>query len=153
MRITRRSVLGNELPDYNINPPEYESPDEVRYPARIELTFNDVEVNVEPNGSWDYADYSWADGQGPRGKWVLEPDDLSEKFYLDRNEVIEGIDSIISPMMPIAPGTYYISGQANLTYDVIAERYPDTDEVYIHHPTIELNYDESSVDEFTYARH
>lgn len=137
------NVLGNyEVPDHDMEPPEYPDPEYVTDEGRIQLDFANVEVIVNPDMTWEYEDeaYSWARGDGPGGRWYL---DLTvANVSVDAVSVVEYIDSVIEPMMPSQPGRYYLSGEAELMFDV---EYSEDD---LDDADYEFNYQDSSVSNF-----
>lgn len=141
------NVLGNYyVPDHDLEPPEYSDSEYEEDEGKIQLDFNDVEVVVNPDMTWDYVDdtYSWAAGPRSGGWWYLDLSSHSYDISIDRSSVVEYIDSIIEPMMPSEPGTYYLSGEAELWFDVTLEMYDDE----VFDKEYDFNYQESSVDNF-----
>ena len=150
MKITHRSIeAGYEVDDYNLDPPEYDDPKTEEDSAYIELEFNDVPVTIDPTGSWDYESLDWADGPEPHGKWNLEGVDSSISKKVDRNSVVEDIDSLIEPLMPAISGNYNISGTAHLEYTLKTDYYDDEP----GRTEIEFNYTDSYVDNFTCTKY
>ena len=140
------NVLGNyDVPDHDLEPPEYPDEDIEDVDGRIMLDFDNVAVTVNPDMTWDYEDedYTWAEGTGRGGRWYMDVTPHTD-ITVDRSSVVEYIDSLIEPMMPSQPGQYYLSGEADLWFDVALSMYEDevTDYDYT------FNYRDSSVNNF-----
>ena len=160
MRISRKfgadmsNVFAYQLPDDpRLNPPEHPDAVESDDGGFIEVDFNDVEVIVNPDGSWEYPSLEMFDGPEMYGKWPIKGTYNNLWKSRDRNTVVEDIDALIEPMMPTAPGTYYISGEADLEYDILLSYYEELETPAEGEIDIELNYQDSEVKNFTCVRH
>ncbi len=157
MKITKyaadmSNVLGNYyVPDHDLEPPEYDDPEEVVEKGSIYLTFEHVAIEIDEKGNWTYEDdtYAWAYGEGRRGKWQVR--DVNVDLTIDPVTVVEYIDSVIEPMMPTDPGKYYISGEAELVFNVTYDMYDD--EPYEDSIDYNLDYQASDVTNFTCKRY
>lgn len=103
--------------DPRLQPPEYDEPEEESIEELIEFSFDEI-VHIDQDGRWTYEDQTYAFAANPMepdGNWYTEQDGILFRHVTD---VVEDLDSIMEPNMPMAPGTYRISGDAELHYTV-----------------------------------
>ena len=103
--------------DPRLQPPEYDEPEEESIEELIEFSFDEI-VHIDQDGSWTYEDQTYAFAANPNdpdGKWYTEQDNI---LFRDVTDVVEDLDSIMEPNMPMAAGTYRISGDAELHYTI-----------------------------------
>ena len=129
--------------DSRFDPPvdEQESQESVDV---VEIQFEDVQITVLPDSTWDYKDttYEWAQPEDG-GDWVSE----SGVPLGDAVEMVEHIDDLIVSMVPSQPGDYIISGKAELYFNI--EGVVDEDYDFIIDQTdVDYDYDSSRVTDF-----
>ena len=91
----------------------------------------DQYIIVDSEGSWDYDsdNYDWASSDGEGSDWYSDNGVRLD----DPTGVIEKIDELIEPHVPIEPGTYRVEGYIELYYTVSGvyeNRYDYTEDDY-----------------------
>lgn len=91
----------------------------------------DQYIIVDSEGSWDYDsdNYDWASSDGEGSDWYSDNDVRLD----DPTGVVEKIDELIEPHVPIEPGTYRVQGYIELYYTVSGvyeNRYDYTEDDY-----------------------
>lgn len=117
--ITSANDVGySSFQDPRLQPPDRAEPEEIIEDDEvIEFSFDEI-IQVDQDGSWTYEDQTYAFAANPAdpdGNWYTEQDDI---LFRDVTGVVEDLDSIMEPNIPMAPGTYRISGDAELHYTV-----------------------------------
>lgn len=91
----------------------------------------DQYIIVDSEGSWDYDsdNYDWASSDGQGSDWYSDNGVRLD----DSTGVVEKIDELIEPHVPIEPGTYRVQGYIELHYTVSGvyeNRYDYTEDDY-----------------------
>ena len=91
----------------------------------------DQYIIVDSEGSWDYDsdNYDWASSDGQGSDWYSDNGVRLD----DPTGVVEKIDELIEPHVPIEPGTYRVQGYVELYYTVSGvyeNRYDYTEDDY-----------------------
>lgn len=91
----------------------------------------DQYIIVDSEGSWDYDsdNYDWASSDGEGSDWYSDNGVRLD----DPTGVVEKIDELIEPHVPIEPGTYRVEGYIELYYTVSGvyeNRYDYTEDDY-----------------------
>lgn len=91
----------------------------------------DQYIIVDSEGSWDYDsdNYDWASSDGEGSDWYSDNGVRLD----DPTGVVEKIDELIEPHVPIEPGTYRVQGYIELYYTVSGvyeNRYDYTEDDY-----------------------
>ena len=91
----------------------------------------DQYIIVDSEGSWDYDsdNYDWASSDGEGSDWYSDNGVRLD----DPTGVVEKIDELIEPHIPIEPGTYRVQGYIELYYTVSGvyeNRYDYTEDDY-----------------------
>lgn len=91
----------------------------------------DQYIIVDSEGSWDYDsdNYNWASSDGEGSDWYSDNGVRLD----DPTGVVEKIDELIEPHIPIEPGTYRVEGYIELYYTVSGvyeNRYDYTEDDY-----------------------
>lgn len=91
----------------------------------------DQYIIVDSEGSWDYDsdNYDWASSDGEGSDWYSDNGVRLD----DPTGVVEKIDELIEPHVPIEPGTYRVQGYVELYYTVSGvyeNRYDYTEDDY-----------------------
>lgn len=91
----------------------------------------DQYIIVDSEGSWDYDsdNYNWASSDGEGSDWYSDNGVRLD----DPTGVVEKIDELIEPHVPIEPGTYRVQGYVELYYTVSGvyeNRYDYTEDDY-----------------------
>ena len=91
----------------------------------------DQYIIVDSEGSWDYDsdNYNWASSDGEGSDWYSDNGVRLD----DPTGVVEKIDELIEPHIPIEPGTYRVQGYIELYYTVSGvyeNRYDYTEDDY-----------------------
>ena len=91
----------------------------------------DEYILVNQGGDWEYDsdDYNWASSDGEGSDWYSETGVRLD----DPTGVVEKIDELIEPYVPIEPGTYRVQGYIELYYTVSGvyeNRYDYTEDDY-----------------------
>lgn len=91
----------------------------------------DQYIIVDSEGSWNYDsdDYDWASSDGEGSDWYSDNGVRLD----DSTGVVEKIDELIEPHIPIEPGTYRVQGYIELYYTVSGvyeNRYDYTEDDY-----------------------
>lgn len=91
----------------------------------------DQYIIVDSEGSWDYDsdNYDWASSDGEGSDWYSDNGVRLD----DPTGVVEKIDELIEPHIPIEPGTYRVEGYIELYYTVSGvyeNRYDYTEDDY-----------------------
>ena len=134
---------------------EIEYYDEPVIESVIEIDLNDIELEVEPDGSiyCKDDDYSWAkDLDSEDGDWYDEELDIKLLSYEDLgNYVLDLIESQI----PARPGIWAVNGSVSLVCDIINlqsnSEYDEVDEDYNTHyltddVVVEIDFDKSKAE-------
>lgn len=140
-----------DVPDAPLDPPE----SNVQYtPAAdetesVEVTLADVEIEVYDDGEWAFADGScpWADEESGEDRFSeIYPALLLTNSY----DIIEYCEHLLTPYIPTVPGTYKISCDITLTFDIVGVESAITDywesEKYGTEYDEEINIDDAEVD-------
>jgi len=130
--------------DSRFDPPEYADNEEAV--EELDIQFEDVEITILPDGSWDYKDetYEWAapiKGKQWRG-------DTTDVDLGDAVSMVEHIDDLMISMLPSNPGDYIISGTAELYFD-ISGPVDEDGRFYRDDTDADFDYDSSRVVDFT----
>lgn len=141
------NVIGSEHSimedDSRFEPPAYDDPETAT--EIIEFHFEDVQITVLPDSSWDYKDetYQWAAPEFGKYWKGLE----TGLRLCDAVEMVEHVDDLIISQLPSTPGDYLISGDAEIYFDI--EAYVDEDNDFIYDGAdITFDYDSSRVINF-----
>lgn len=91
----------------------------------------DQYIIIDSEGSWDYDsdNYDWASSDGQGSDWYSDNGVRLD----DPTGVVEKIDELIEPHVPIEPGTYRVQGYIELYYTVSGvyeNRYDYTEDDY-----------------------
>lgn len=104
--------------DPRLQPPDQAEPEEIIEDDEvIEFSFDEI-IHVDEYGSWTYEDQTYSFAANPSdadGNWYTEQDSI---LFRDVTSVVEDLDSIMEPNIPMAEGTYRISGDAELHYTI-----------------------------------
>ena len=106
----------SQLEDEYLSPPEYDDPIEHEDSEElIEIELDQIiTVDVDGDYEWDDDTYVWASPDRSNQEWRSE-----DGVYLDDNVgVVEHIDDLIVPNVPVRPGKYRVTGLAELIYDI-----------------------------------
>ena len=99
-----------------LSPPEYN--DSIEHEDSEELIEIELDqiitVDVDGDYEWDDDTYVWASPNGSNEEWRSE----DGVFIDDKVGVVEHIDDLIIPNVPVRPGKYRVTGLAELVYDV-----------------------------------
>ena len=130
------SATDPTLSDDRFNPPEYPDPVFEEGEEDIYVPF-DGQIRVMNDGYWDWVDasYPWSKPSNGSNWWKGEyyPVDLC-----DAGAVEEYVRDGISPFVPDhAPGTYLVSGEATITFDV-SRQLDEYDEPIIDNDSAQL---------------
>lgn len=105
-------------PERPLDPPEDNRWEELDLDNEvIELTLDAI-VHVGEDGSWEYKDtnYPWAASPyNKRGDWYTDEYNV---YIGDKTSIVEYVDELIEPMMPIEKGDYRIKGDVTLVFSV-----------------------------------
>lgn len=134
---------------------EIEYDDEPVIESVIEIDLNDIELEVEPDGSiyCKDDDYSWAmDPDSEDGNWHDEELDIKLLSYEDAgNYVLDLIESQI----PARPGIWAVNGSVSLVCDIInLQSNSEYDNIYEEYNThyltddvvVEIDFDKSKAE-------
>ena len=141
----------SQLEDQYLSPPEYDDPIEHEDSQElIEVELDQViTVDVDGDYEWDDDTYVWASPDGSNEEWRSD----DGVFIDDKVGVVEHIDGLIIPNVPVRPGKYRVIGLAELVYDVSGiQEYrtnygPDDYEsdLDIDHAVVSFNFRKSEV--------
>lgn len=137
------------VPEPSLDPSEDNRWNEMDdYEAVIELPLDAI-VFVDDDGNWDYEDedYPWAKGDSKNGDWY----DAENSIYLgDKVDMVEKTDDLLFKYIPARVGTYHISGNVKLVFDIsgLEEKVTDAwyDEDHGYDYDSEINTDFVDVD-------
>lgn len=124
-RMIRSSVYERPL-----EPEDYEDPlVEDDFQEEIELDI-DARIHVDVKGNWTYegpdGGINWAKNpDSSDGVWRAEHD--SHVYIADASTIAEDVDELLVQFVPMDPGTYHVTGYANLLYDVSGLEYFEED--------------------------
>ena len=110
----------------------------------IDLTLNRIEITINDNGTWDYSDETFS--------WINNTTfDEELEIELEPAIIVEDFDRIVEPYLPMDPGTYFISCDASLIYDIynifqLPDGTIDTTDI-----EVDFNVAQSSVFNFKYS--
>ena len=141
----------SQLEDAYLSPPEYDDPIEHEDSEElVEVELNQIiTVDVDGDYEWDDDTYVWASPDESNEEWRSE----DGVFIDDKVGVVEHIDDLIIPNVPVRPGKYRVTGLAELVYDVSGiqeyrtEYGPDDYEsdLDIDHAVVSFNFRKSEV--------
>lgn len=148
-----------DFPEPSLDPPEYPEPEEGEETVEVECDINQLEITVDEDGSWEYQRDDFLD------EMLTAEDEITSEEYdvyiRDRSGLIEDFDSIVEPNIPGVPGTYLISCNVKMVYDVtgveIVREYQGKDEdgdpivdedYYTGSADVEFNRNESYITNF-----
>lgn len=113
------------------------------------LDMEDVVVNIDEDGIFDYEDYSFAQSEDKSGRWYGTEYDL--ELLPDTETMLEYVDTVIGPSLPVEAGKYVINGKVTIVVDVegievVRDYFRDNDddlvydeEVYSDNMEVKLN--------------
>lgn len=144
-----KSVSSALVPERPLDPPEDNRWNEMDdYEAVVQLPLDAI-IFVDDDGNWDYEDedYPWAKGESKNGDWY----DEENSIYLgDKVDMVEKTDDLLFKYIPARVGTYHISGNVKLVFDIsgVEEKVTDTwyDEDHGYDYDSEINTDFVDVD-------
>lgn len=148
------------LEDSQLEPPD--DPDNIYevddYEEEIEIDLEGQIIDVAADGSWEYEDdsYDWALDNGKN--WTAF--DYPNLVLDDSVSIVEHIDDLIMPNIPVRPGKYQLHGTATLVYTISGieeKREPisrdDYDsEIYTDDAEARFNFEESHLDNFSVTK-
>lgn len=151
-----------DVPDAPLDPPE----PKVQYTPvadeiePVEVILADVEIEVYDDGEWAFADEScpWADEESGEDRFSeIYPALLLTNSY----DIIEYCEHLLTPYIPTVPGTYKISCDITLTFDISGVESAITDywesekygsdydeEIYTDNAEVDIDYHSSTVENF-----
>lgn len=149
-----------DVPDRPIDPPEDDSWEEIDSDDEVvELTLDAI-VHIDEDGNWEYEDtnYPWAASpDNKRGDWYTDEYDV---YICDKSSIVEYVDELLEPMMPVTEGEYHIMGDVTLVFSVEGIQvkrdyfwdgdhgYDYYEEAYTEGAETSFLYDKSSIDNF-----
>ena len=75
----------------------------------------EADIDMKSDGSWDFLDTSWAQcAETEDGSWYSSDDVL----ITTSKDLVEDVDSLLQLYLPIQKGTFHVTGNIHLTYDV-----------------------------------
>ena len=113
----------------SLDPPEDRSWDELDdYQTAIDIVLDAI-IFVDDNGNWEYEDdnYSWAKGNSNNGNWYDEENNI---YLGSKVDMVEKTDDLLLKYIPARVGTYHISGDVKLVFDISGVEEKVTDAWY-----------------------
>ena len=113
----------------SLDPPEDSSWNELDdYQTAIDIVLDAI-IFVDDNGNWEYEDdnYSWAKGNGNNGNWYDEENNI---YLGSKVDMVEKTDDLLLKYIPARVGTYHISGDVKLVFDISGVEEKVTDAWY-----------------------
>ena len=145
-------------PERSLEPP-YEAEPEELPPVKevISIKLENVPIVMKSDGTWDYEDkkLNFASEDGKGGQWVYY--DYPQVEVDDITSIVEKMDEMMAPYLPMRAGRYLLSGEVQLIYQLEGvESYgasgPDEDdEVNTEYATSEFLPLESKIVELQYT--
>lgn len=137
------------IPEGPIDPPEDNRFNYLpEYEAVVEMPLDAI-IFVDDDGNWDYEDedYPWAKGDSKNGDWYDEENNI---YLGDKVDMVEKTDDLLFKYIPARVGTYHISGNVKLLFDIsgVEEKVTDAwyDEDHGYDYDSEINTDFADVD-------
>ncbi len=113
----------------SLDPPEDSSWDALdNYQAVIDLVLDAI-IFVDDTGNWEYEDndYPWAKSDSKRGDWYDEENNV---YLGSKVDMVEKTDDLLLKYIPERVGTYHISGDVKLVFDISGVEEKVTDSWY-----------------------
>lgn len=150
--------------DYPERPLEDDRPEPDWYEDKVEIEVSiDAVIDIDDAGGWEYEDttYPWAKSPyDKRGNWYADTE-YGEIYVGDPVDIVEKIDELLEVFLPARQGRYYITGDADLVFNIDnisgTSKYYGNDEegtpvveneYYTDDVDVEFNFSKSSIKNF-----
>lgn len=123
----------------------------------------DAVILIDSDGSWEYEDttFPWAHDDTSNGDWYADTE-YGDIYIGDPESIVDDVDSLLEALLPMRRGRFYITGYADLVYDISGVTGTSTyygkdedgwpiieHEYYTDYADVEFNFRQSKITQFS----